>query len=65
MSFSTILEAVLEGGRLTLTDNEGRVNRAELEAELEFEAGEVGLSGAETEELVAWALELVDWYDWY
>jgi hypothetical protein len=52
--FSQILANVIDNARLTMTED-GRVNEAELEAELQFEAAEQGLDDEATARLIEWA----------
>ncbi len=54
--YADILSTVVENGRV-IGNGDGSFNAASLEAEVEFEAGERGLTATETAEAVAWALD--------
>jgi hypothetical protein len=58
-TYADILSAVIENGRLLLSDESGCVNRVELEAEIAHEANE---RGTDTAGAIAYALEHTDWY---
>jgi hypothetical protein len=54
--FADILNAVIENGRVSTSGQEGLFDRESLIVEIEFEAGERGLSDDESAEAVEFAL---------